>query len=71
MWAFKVSTLGPYGPLVVWFQQNLLSLTEDDPSPPRVPVPDTNELCKRLEEKIMSLTKIGGNLQKENKGTSI
>ena len=31
-------------------------------------MPDTNELCKRIEEKIMSLTKLGGNLQKENKG---
>ena len=66
-----MSTSAPYGSLVVWFPQNLLSLTEDDPSPPRMAVPDTNELCKRLEEKIMSLTKIGGNLQKENKGTSI
>lgn len=42
-------------------------LTEDESLPLRESVPDTNELCKRLEEKIISLTKLGGNLQKENK----
>lgn len=31
-------------------------------------LPDTQELCKRLEEKIESLTKMGGTLQRENKG---
>ncbi|GFR62515.1 coiled-coil domain-containing protein 158-like, partial [Elysia marginata] len=31
------------------------------------PVPDTQELCRRLEEKINSLTRMGGNLVKENK----
>ncbi|XP_059157866.1 coiled-coil domain-containing protein 158-like [Physella acuta] len=30
-------------------------------------VPDTQELCRRLEEKIESLTRMGGNLIKENK----
>ncbi|XP_052796141.1 coiled-coil domain-containing protein 158-like isoform X1 [Mya arenaria] len=28
---------------------------------------DTQELCKRLEERIISLTQMGGNLQKENR----
>ncbi|KAK3100547.1 hypothetical protein FSP39_021619 [Pinctada imbricata] len=31
------------------------------------PVTDTQDLCKRLEEKIQSLTKMGGTLQKENR----
>ncbi|RUS73451.1 hypothetical protein EGW08_018788, partial [Elysia chlorotica] len=31
------------------------------------PVPDSQELCRRLEEKINSLTRMGGNLVKENK----
>ncbi|GFN82552.1 coiled-coil domain-containing protein 158-like [Plakobranchus ocellatus] len=31
------------------------------------PVPDTQELCRRLEEKINSLTRMGGNLVKENR----
>ncbi|KAH9513814.1 hypothetical protein Btru_031467 [Bulinus truncatus] len=30
-------------------------------------IPDTQELCRRLEEKIENLTKMGGNLIKENK----
>ncbi|XP_052078617.1 coiled-coil domain-containing protein 158-like isoform X3 [Mytilus californianus] len=33
-------------------------------------LPDTQELCKRLEEKIESLTKMGGTLQRENKDTA-
>ncbi|KAL5012853.1 hypothetical protein ScPMuIL_011404 [Solemya velum] len=33
-------------------------------------VPDTEELCKRLEAKIESLSKMGGHLQKENKEMS-
>lgn len=31
-------------------------------------LPDTQELCRRLEEKIDSLTRMGGNLVKENQG---
>ena len=38
------------------------------PSGTITPVPDTQELCRRLEEKINSLTRMGGNLVKENKG---
>ncbi|KAJ8297507.1 hypothetical protein KUTeg_024038 [Tegillarca granosa] len=33
-------------------------------------LPDTQEICKRLEEKIQSLSKMGGVLQKENKETA-
>ncbi|VDI09727.1 Hypothetical predicted protein [Mytilus galloprovincialis] len=33
-------------------------------------LPDTQELCKSLEEKIESLTKMGGTLQRENKDTA-
>jgi hypothetical protein len=42
----------------------------DDPSPPSKSIPDTQLLCKRLEEKIISLTRMGDNLQKENKGNN-
>ena len=31
-------------------------------------VPDTQELCRRLEEKIANLTRMGTNLQHENQG---
>jgi hypothetical protein len=31
-------------------------------------VPDTQELCRRLEEKIANLTRMGSNLQQENQG---
>lgn len=34
-------------------------------------VPDTQELCRRLEEKIAHLTRMGNNLQQENQGMKL
>lgn len=38
------------------------------PLPPPTEANNTEALCRRLEQKIESLTKMGGSLQKENKG---
>ncbi|KAL3878350.1 hypothetical protein ACJMK2_030712, partial [Sinanodonta woodiana] len=38
-----------------------------EPVSPAKRVPDTHELCRRLEEKILHLSKMGNTLQKENK----
>ncbi|XP_045203592.2 trichohyalin-like isoform X4 [Mercenaria mercenaria] len=45
----------------------VMESTKEDPSPCSKAIPDTQALCKRLEEKIISLTRMGDNLQKENK----
>ncbi|KAL4230969.1 hypothetical protein ACF0H5_011342 [Mactra antiquata] len=48
------------------FSSPVMESTQEDRSPPTI-LPNTQELCKRLEERIVSLTKMGDNLQKENK----
>ncbi|XP_060565991.1 uncharacterized protein LOC132725016 [Ruditapes philippinarum] len=45
----------------------VMESTKENPSPPSKSIPDTQLLCKHLEEKIISLTRMGDNLQKENK----
>lgn len=45
-----------------------LSLFVYSGNEPLLVIPDTQELCRRLEEKIANLTRMGSNLQQENQG---
>lgn len=56
-----------YQMLPVLSCQYFFTLEDMIPSSPAVT--DTQELCKRLEERIISLTRMGDNLQKENRGS--
>ncbi|XP_048240681.1 coiled-coil domain-containing protein 158-like isoform X2 [Haliotis rufescens] len=44
-----------------------MDINSFDPASMSSLTPDTQVLCKRLEEKIENLTKMGGNLQRENR----
>lgn len=55
-------------PLKTYVIIMLFVLGRGIPLPPPTEATNTEDLCRRLEQKIESLTKMGGSLQKENRG---
>lgn len=69
---FVKETPEPYCLLIIYTSMQLFSPLfisgRGIPLPPPTEANNTEDLCRRLEQKIESLTKMGGSLQKENKG---